>query len=109
MNIDELSHPVVRAALTAINANDRKTWFSLFAPNATLTDDGNRRTVAEWSDAELFGKGNGRISRVDSEEAGGLTVNAVFHSAVWGEFMTFWKFEVQGDQITRLDVGQISA
>lgn len=109
MRIDELSHPIVKAAMTAVNQNDRAAWLLLFAPNATLTDDGNRRRVSDWSDAELFGKGNGRISTIDSEAADGLTVHAVFHSAVWGEFKTFWKFEIQDEKITRLDVGQMNA
>lgn len=108
MTIDELSHPIVKAALTAVNQNDRAAWQALFTPNATLTDDGNPRPYMKWADTEIFGKGNGRISTIDSEEAGGLTVNAVFHSAVWGEFKTFWNFEVQDSQISRLDVGQIT-
>ena len=109
MSIDELSHPIVKAALTAVNQNDRATWFALFDPAVKLTDDGNPRQYVKWADTEIFGKGNGRISTIDSEEAGGLTVNAMFHSAVWGEFKTFWKFEIQDDKITRLDVGQMNA
>lgn len=109
MRIDELSHPIVKAAMTAVNQNDRATWFALFNPAVKLTDDGNPCQYVKWADTEIFGKGNGRISTIDSEAADGLTVNAVFHSAVWGEFMTFWKFEIQDEKITRLDVGQMNA
>ena len=109
MNIDQLHNSVVRAALTALHNGNRSAWLALFAPNAVLTDDGNKRNYVEWSNSELFGKGNGRIINIESEEANGLTINALFHSTVWGEFRTFWTFEIQGDKITRLDVGQISS
>jgi hypothetical protein len=61
----------------------------------------------EWSGSELFGKGNGRIIDIENETANGLSINTRFHSTVWGEFRTFWTFEIQGDKITRLDVGQL--
>ncbi len=108
MNIDQLQNSVVRAALTALHAGDRKAWLALFDPHAVLTDDGNPRNYTEWSHSELFGKGNGRIIDIESEEANGLTINTLFHSTVWGEFRTFWTFEIQRDKITRLDVGQLS-
>jgi len=107
MSIDELHNAVVRAALTALHQGDRAAWLALFAPHPILTDDGNKRNFIEWSDSELFGKGNGRIINIESEEANGLTINTLFHSTVWGEFRTFWTFEIQGDKITRLDVGQL--
>lgn len=108
MNTEELSNSIVKAAVTALHAGDRSAWLALFAPHATLTDDGNKRNTIEWSDSELFGKGNGRIINIESEVANGLTINTLFHSTVWGEFRTFWTFEIQGDKITRLDVGQLN-
>ena len=109
MNKEELGNPIVKAAVTALHAGDRKTWLALFASNAVLTDDGNPRNYVEWSDSELFGKGNGRIIDIESQEAKGLTINTLFHSTVWGEFRTYWTFEIQGDKITRLDVGQLAS
>lgn len=109
MNREQLSNPTVKAAITALHTGDRKAWLALFAPNAILTDDGNPRNYIEWSDTELFGKGNGRIIDILSEENNGLTVNTLFHSNVWGEFKTFWTFQIQGDKITRLDVGQLNS
>ena len=108
MNKEQLSHPIVKAAVSALHAGDRSAWLALFTPDAILTDDGNKRNAIEWSDSELFGKGNGRIINIDSEAANGLTIYAVFHSTVWGEFKTFWTFDIQGDKITRLDVGQLN-
>ncbi len=109
MNKEQLSHPIVKAAVTALHAGDRKAWLALFAPNAVLTDDGSPRNYVEWSDSELFGKGNGRIIDIENETANGLIINTLFHSTVWGEFKTFWIFEIQGDKITRLDVGQLNS
>ena len=108
MNKEDLSNPIVKAAVTALHAGDRKAWLELFDPHAVLTDDGNPRNYVEWSGSELFGKGNGRIIDIEGEEANGLTINTLFHSTVWGEFRTFWTFEIQGDKITRLDVGQLN-
>jgi hypothetical protein len=108
MNVEELSNPIVKAAATALHAGNRSAWLALFAPKAVLTDDGNKRSYIEWSDTELFGKGNGRIINIENESPNGLTINTLFHSNVWGEFRTYWTFEVQGDKITRLDVGQLS-
>lgn len=109
MEIKELHNPIVRAALTAVNNNDRATWLSLFSPNAHVTDDGNPRHYVEWADTELFGKGNGRITNVEHEDASGLTIHTMFHSNVWGQFKTFWTFTLRDDKITRLDVGQLGA
>ena len=109
MNIDQLHNPVVRAALTALHAGDRKAWLALFDTHAILTDDRDKRNYVEWSDTELFGKGNGRIIDIETETPNGLTINTLFHSTVWGEFKTFWTFEIQGDKITRLDVGQLNS
>ena len=108
MNSEELSNPIVKAAVTALHAGNRSAWLALFAPNAVLTDDGSKRNPVEWSDTELFGKGNGRIINIESQTADGLTIHTLFHSTVWGEFRTFWTFHIQGDKISRLDVGQLS-
>jgi len=108
MNSEELSNPIVKAAVTTLHAGNRSAWLALFTPNAALTDDGSKRNYVEWSDTELFGKGNGRIINIESETDDGLTIHTLFHSTVWGEFRTFWTFAVQGDKITRLDVGQLS-
>lgn len=108
MNREDLSNPIIKTAINALYVGDRKTWLSLFAPKATLTDDGNKRNPIEWSDSELFGKGNGRLTAIDKEENNGLTVIALFHSNVWGEFKSYWTFELDGDKITRLQVGQVT-
>jgi hypothetical protein len=102
----ERLHPVVQAALKAIDDGDREAWLKLFDAKAILTDDGSERDYQKWSDAEIFGAGKGRITKVTGIADSGVTLHADFHSAQWGDFKTFWKFQVRGGKIVRLDVGQ---
>lgn len=106
MNVENLTNPLVKAAIEAMNAMDHQGWFKLFASGATLTDDGDQHDFTEWSDSELFGKDRGYLMSIDRVEDNGLTIYGKFHSDQWGEFETFMKFTVQGDKIVRLDVGQ---
>jgi ketosteroid isomerase-like protein len=105
MQIDDTGNPVVQAAIKALNAGDRAAWFALFAPEVTLTDDGNPLDFADWSNRELF-EGGGHITALDRIENDGLLLYAKFHSDQWGDFETFMKFEVVNGQISRLNVGQ---
>lgn len=100
-----ISNPIVHAALEALANGDRNAWLNLFSDDAILTDDGHNRGYIEWSDAELFGKGKGRVTSVNRVEADGLTLHTHFHSEEWGDFTTFWKFAVEDGKITRLEVG----
>jgi hypothetical protein len=106
MSIDQLSHPLVRAVLIAMSADDREAWFALFTPDAILTDDGNPHDFREWSDGEVFGENRGYVTSVERETDNGLTLRAKFHSDRWGDFTTYMIFHVADDKITQLDVGQ---
>ncbi|MFZ4814742.1 MAG: hypothetical protein ACOYL5_09410 [Phototrophicaceae bacterium] len=107
MDTTLLTHPIVKAALVALNNTDSKAWFAQFAPNVVLTDDGNPHDFNAWSNGELFKSGGkSYLKSVDRVEDGGLTVYGVFHSAQWGEFNTLLKFKVNDDKIVQLDVGQ---
>jgi hypothetical protein len=106
VNPAELSHPIVRAAIEAINTNDRQAWFDLFTDDAALTDDGDPRDFRDWSDSELFGSYRCRVDAINREEADGTLIHADFHSGRWGDFKTFMKFTLKNNRIVRLDVGQ---
>ena len=80
---------------------------ALFTPDATLTDDGNEQDFVQWSDNEIFGRGQGRLAAVDREEDGGLTLHGRFHSAQWGAFRSVFRFHQRGDKLSGLEVGQI--
>lgn len=105
MKIDDIDNAIVQAAIEAMNARDRSAWFALFAPDTTLTDDGNPADFVAWSTHEIF-EGGGRVTAVNKVENNGLLLYARFHSDEWGDFNTFMKFEIQDGIITRLDVGQ---
>jgi hypothetical protein len=109
MDIESLQHPLVRAAITAMNSKDRATWLMLFAQDAVLTDDGKRRDFVSWSDSELFGENDGQLTTVDRQEDEGLTIVGKFHSSRWGDFNTMMRFQVQNGTITRLDIGQVDS
>ena len=54
LKTEELTNPVVRAMVTALNNGDRKAFYTMFAPSAQLTDDANPVPLAEWVDREIF-------------------------------------------------------
>ena len=102
-----IGNPLVRSAVVALNARDRKGWFDLFS-KPSFSDDGIPRDFAKWCDEELFGRATARILSVDKVEDGGLTFYASYNSDKWGDFQTFWKFVVEDGKISRLDVGATS-
>ncbi|HXX66318.1 MAG TPA: hypothetical protein VEK07_04000 [Polyangiaceae bacterium] len=104
MNVTHLSNPVVRAAVQAMNDADRKAWSALFEAGAVLTEAGHRRSLAQWSEHELFGPGKGHLASIERQEDDGLTVHGRFHSNQWGELETILRFQVDGGKIRRLDV-----
>jgi ketosteroid isomerase-like protein len=51
MTSQEPSSPAVRRPVAAINDGDREAFLALLTPDATLTDDGNPRSLHDWSTA----------------------------------------------------------
>ena len=47
MNQKELSNPLVKQAVAALNAVDWEAWFALFTEDATLTDDGHNQDFGQ--------------------------------------------------------------
>jgi hypothetical protein len=43
---------------------------------------------------------------VEREEEGGLHLLTRYRNDTWGEMSTFWRFQVAGDKISRIDTGQ---
>lgn len=43
---------------------------------------------------------------VEREEQEGLYLLARYRNDTWGEMSTFWRFQVTGDKISRIDTGQ---
>lgn len=100
-----ITNPTAKAAIEALNAQDRKAWDALFAPDATFADDGNEGSLSNFTNG-AFGKGRERFTRIDKVEHDGLHVYGQLHSDSWGDFKVYFKFHVADGYITRLEVGQ---
>jgi hypothetical protein len=104
MTSQEPSNPVVRGLVAAINDGDRDAFLATLTPDATLTDDGNPRSLRDWIDREIFSV-HGHMN-VEREQEDGLRLLARYRNDTWGAMRTFWRFEVLGDKISRIDTGQ---
>ena len=106
VNTEKLTDKIVIAAIVALEKADSKTWYSLFAPDAELYDDGNKHDLKQFS-SDVFGKGHEHFTSIDKVENNGLDVFGHYHSDQWGDFKTYFKFHINNaGKITRLDVGQ---
>ncbi|HHV7524830.1 TPA: hypothetical protein ACUNF5_006370 [Burkholderia orbicola] len=104
MKTDTLHHPVVRCAIVALQQGDATSWAALFAPDATLYDDGQPCDVRAFNRDAI---GSERFTSIDRVENDGLAVYGQFHSSRWGTFRTYFKFHIDGEgRIARLDIGQ---
>jgi hypothetical protein len=100
----EVTDPVVRRLIDAINAGDRDAFFAVLTPDATMSDDGRDRDLTEWVDREVFTV-NGHME-VESATDGGRSLIANYRNDTWGAMRTRWQFTVDGDRISRFDTGQ---
>ena len=102
--IDDVTDPAVRALIDAVNAGDRDAFFAALTPDATMSDDGTERDLAQWVDREIFPV-NGHFE-VESASDGGRSLIANYRNDTWGEMRTSWRFSVFGDRISRFETGQ---
>ncbi|GAA1254403.1 hypothetical protein GCM10009665_51330 [Kitasatospora nipponensis] len=101
----KLSDPTVRSLVAAINAGDRAAFEALLTADATMSDDGSDRDLAQWTDKEIFSV-RGHMD-VQSESDGGRALVATFRNDTWGEMRTAWRFTVEGDgRVSRFETGQ---
>lgn len=100
-----LKNSTVKAAIEAFQTGDRKTWSALFEEDAELFDDGSPRSLEKFTRDAL---GHERFTSVDRVSSDGLEVVGKFHSEQWGDFKTYFRFQVgSGGKIHRLDIGQM--
>ncbi|MFE0171767.1 nuclear transport factor 2 family protein [Streptomyces sp. NPDC059002] len=105
IQVNRLADPVVRAFVTAVNAHDKDAFDGLLASGATMSDDGSDRSIAEWTDREIFSS-NGHMD-VESESDGGRTLIVTYRNDTWGEMRTKWRFIVDdAGQVSRFETGQ---
>ena len=104
MITDVITNETVKAAIEAPQRGDRKAWSALFEPSAALHDDGSPRSLQKFTDDAL---GHERFTSIESVENHGLDVIGKFHSDTWGDFRTYFKFQLSpAGKIKRLDIGQ---
>lgn len=103
IEVEQLSDPVVRAFVAAVNVGDREAFFALLAPEA-MSDDGSERDLADWVDREIFST-DGR-TEVESESDDGRSLLVTYTNSTYGAMGTAWKFILAGDKVSRFETGQ---
>ena len=99
-----LENPTVKAAIEAFQKGDPKAWSALFEHDAELFDDGSPRSLEKFTRDAL---GHERFTSFDRVSPDGLEVVGKFHSEQWGDFKTYFRFQLGPDgKIHRLDIGQ---
>jgi hypothetical protein len=101
---DDVTDAAVQTLISAINAGDRAAFFAALTPDATMSDDGTDRDLADWADREIF-SANGHLEVV-SASGGGRSLIAAYRNDTWGEMHTRWAFAVTGGKISRFETGQ---
>jgi hypothetical protein len=107
-NIEAIKNELIRAAIEAINEQDRNSWYSVFSKDAKLFDEGKERDFRRWSDNEIFGSDPPLVTSILKVEREGFTVYCKFHSRVWGESKIYMTFTITGGHISKLDTGLVN-
>jgi len=104
VNTNALTNPTVKTAIEALQSGNRKAWSALFEPGAKLYDDGAPRSLEKF---RLDALGHERLTSIDRVENNGLDLVGAFHSDQWGDFRTYFRFQLsRSGKIRRLDFGQ---
>jgi hypothetical protein len=97
--------PTVKSAVEALQNADKAAWTLLFASKAVLYDDGSPRNLKRFT-LESFG--SVRFICIDRVANNGLYIEGDFHSDEWGNFRTYFNFELNDSgRIVRLDIGKV--
>lgn len=104
MDTSKLTNETVKNAFNAWQNGDSKTFLSYFTSDAKLFDDGNSRDFLKFvKDACEHEK----FTSIDKVENNGLDITGNFHTESWGDFKTYFKFQINSEgKINRLDIGQ---
>jgi hypothetical protein len=101
MNVTE---PAIQALIAAINAGDRDAFSAALTPDATMSDDGTDRNLADWAEREIFTV-HGHLDVISAED-GGRSLIAAYRNDTWGEMRTRWAFTIVNGKISRFETGQ---
>ena len=101
---NDVDEPAVQALIAAINDGDREAFFAALTPDATMSDDGADRDLAQWAEREIFSS-HGHL-RVISADDRGRSLIAAYRNDTWGEMRTRWAFTITNGKISRFETGQ---
>lgn len=105
MDLAKITNPKVKKAIEALQANDRKVWYSCFADNIVFTDDGRTLNFKSFFD-NAFDKKE-KFLDIDKVENDGKELYGKFYAGQWGTFRVYFKFHQHSDgKFIRLDIGQ---
>lgn len=105
VDLSKLSNPKVKAAVTALQNGDLKSWFPLFSDEVAFYDDGNQMQFNNFFKKSF---GHERFLSIDHVADNGLSLSGNFHSDQWGDFKTTFKFQLnKSGKFDRLDIGQL--
>ncbi|WP_330255376.1 nuclear transport factor 2 family protein [Nocardia sp. NBC_00565] len=96
--------PTVQEFVNALNDNDQDRFHAILTEDATMSDDGVERNLAQWTGSEIFDS-NARMN-VDSIGDGGTELVADYTNSRWGSMRTSWRFTVRDGKISRFETGQ---
>lgn len=101
---NEIGDPAVRAFIDALNAGDRTAFQAALTPDATMSDDGTDRDLAEWTEREIFSsQGHLEVERAEDE---GRKFVASYSNSTWGAMRTRWQFFIRDGKVARFETGQ---
>ncbi|POS00590.1 hypothetical protein Q361_1502 [Flavobacterium croceum DSM 17960] len=104
MDTSKLTNETVKNAFDAWQSGDSKTFLSFFTTDAKLYDDGNPRDFLSFVKDAC---GHEKFTSIDKVENNGLDITGNFHTESWGDFKTYFKFQINAEgKINRLDIGQ---
>jgi len=104
METNKISNKIVKAAVEAWQQGNSALWLSFFTEDAKLFDDGNIRDFKKFSIEAI---GHERFTSFDRVEDNGLSIYGQFHSDIWGDFKTYFKFFIDKEgRIYQLTIGQ---
>ena len=104
VNTEKITNQTAKKAIEALQNADQNAWFALFTDNAELYDDGNKKNFRSFFTKAI---GHERFTSIDKVENNSLAIYGKFHSDLWGNFQTYFKFQINKEgKITRLDIGQ---
>jgi Cu2+-containing amine oxidase len=101
MDLSKISNENIKKAIEALQANDKKAWFSYFSDEVVFTDDGRTMDFKSFFN-NAFDKKE-KFLDIDKVENDSNTIYGNFYAGQWGTF----KFYLNSNgKFHRLDIGQ---